>query len=56
MITEPHCKNAVCPPEKMRMRPADAGGLYLEVPSNCSKWWFPVFVNVDAEGVLQFAR
>ena len=40
MITDPHCKNAVCPPEKPRFRLADAGGLYLEVAQTGSKRWF----------------
>lgn len=40
MITDPHCKNAVCPPEKNRLRLADSGGLYLEVSPKGSKRWF----------------
>lgn len=40
MITDPACKNAVCPPDKPRIRLSDAGGLYLEVTPNGSKRWF----------------
>lgn len=40
MITDPHCKNATCPPGKTRLRLADSGGLYLEVSLNGSKRWF----------------
>ncbi len=40
MITDPHCKNATCPPGKTRLRLADSGGLYLEVSFNGSKRWF----------------
>ena len=30
MLTDKHCRNAVCPPEKKRARFTDSGGLYLE--------------------------
>ncbi len=40
MLTDPDCKNAVCPPEKKRDRLADSGGLYLEVSPSGSKRWF----------------
>lgn len=40
MLTDPACKNAVCPPDKPRIRLSDAGGLYLEVTPNGSKRWF----------------
>jgi integrase len=40
MLTDPACKNAVCPEGKVRIRLADAGGLYLEVATNGSKRWF----------------
>ena len=40
MLTDPQCKNAVCPPGKPRVRLADAGGLYLEVSPGGSKRWF----------------
>lgn len=40
MLTDPACKNATCPPEKARLRLADAGGLYLEVTPTGSKRWF----------------
>ncbi len=40
MLTEAHCKNAVCPPDKPRARYADAGGLYMEVSPVGSKRWF----------------
>lgn len=40
MLTDKHCKNATCPPEKNRARFTDAGGLYLEVSPAGSKRWF----------------
>lgn len=40
MLTDPQCKNAVCPLDKPRARLADAGGLYLEVSPGGSKRWF----------------
>jgi integrase len=40
MLTDTACKNAVCPPDKARVRLADSGGLYLEVAPNGSKRWF----------------
>lgn len=40
MLTDVHCKNAVCPTDKKRVRLADSGGLYLEVAPNGSKRWF----------------
>ena len=40
MLTEAHCKNATCPPDKPRARLADSGGLYLEVSPKGSRRWF----------------
>jgi len=40
MLTDSHCKNAICPPDRAHLRLADAGGLYLEVARNGSKRWF----------------
>jgi integrase len=40
MLTDAHCRNAVCPPDKKRARFTDAGGLYLEVSPAGSKRWF----------------
>ena len=40
MLTQTHCKNAVCPGGKLRVRLADSGGLYLEVVPSGSKRWF----------------
>ena len=40
MLTDKHCKNALCPPDKKRARFTDAGGLYLEVSPAGSKRWF----------------
>lgn len=37
MLTEVQCKNAVCPPDKKRLRLTDAAGLYLEV-SPAGSW------------------
>jgi integrase len=40
MLTDAECKNAVCPPEKVRIRKACSGGLYLEISNSGSKRWF----------------
>ena len=40
MLTDKHCKNAICPPDKKRARITDANGLYLEVSPAGSKRWF----------------
>lgn len=40
MLTDKHCKNATCPPDKKRARLTDAAGLYLEVSPAGSKRWF----------------
>lgn len=40
MLTDIDCKNAICPPEKKRVRLTDSGGLYLEVSPNRSRRWF----------------
>lgn len=40
MLTEAHCKHAICPADKARARYADHGGLYLEVAPTGSKRWF----------------
>lgn len=40
MLTDAHCRNAACPPDKKRERLSDSGGLYLEVSPSGSKRWF----------------
>lgn len=40
MLTEAHCRNALCHADKARARYADASGLYLEVAATGSKRWF----------------
>jgi integrase len=40
MLTDAQCKNAVCPPEKPRLRLADEQGMYLEITPSGSKRWF----------------
>lgn len=40
MLTDKHCKNAACPPDKKRARFTDSNGLYLEVSPSGSKRWF----------------
>ena len=40
MLTDAHCRNATCPPDKKRARFTDAAGLYLEVSPGGSKRWF----------------
>lgn len=39
-LTDPECRNAVCPSGKARARFSDSGGLYLEVSPNGSRRWF----------------
>jgi hypothetical protein len=39
-LTDIKCRNAVCPPDKARVRLTDSGGLYLEISPNKSKRWF----------------
>ncbi|MDP3835046.1 MAG: integrase arm-type DNA-binding domain-containing protein [Hydrogenophaga sp.] len=38
-LTDTTCKNAKCPPDKVRLRLADSGGLYLEVVPTGGKLW-----------------
>lgn len=40
MLTDAHCRNATCPPDKKRARLTDAAGLYLEISPGGSKRWF----------------
>lgn len=40
MLTDAQCRNAVCPPDKKRLRLTDSAGLYLEVSPAGSKRWF----------------
>jgi len=40
MLTDAHCRNATCPPDRKQARFTDAGGLYLQVSPSCSKRWF----------------
>jgi integrase len=40
MLTDAHCRGAICPLDKKRARFTDAGGLYLEVSPAGSKRWF----------------
>lgn len=50
MLTDPQCKNAVCPADKPRARLADSGGLYLEVSPNGSRRWFWKYRKDGKEG------
>lgn len=40
MLTDAHCRNATCPPDRKQARFSDAGGLYLQVSPAGSKRWF----------------
>lgn len=40
MLTDAECKNAICPPDKKRVRLSCSGGLYLEISRAGSKRWF----------------
>ncbi len=50
MLTDVECKNALCPPEKTRVRLACSGGLYLEVSPSGSKRWFWKYRKDGKEG------
>ena len=39
-LTDLKCRHATCPADKVRVRLADSGGLYLEVAPNHSRRWF----------------
>ena len=52
MLTDKHCKNALCPADKKRARFTDAGGLYLEVSPAGSKRWFWKTYSDGKEGRL----
>jgi len=40
MLSDAECKNAICPPDKKRLRLSCSGGLYLEISPAGSKRWF----------------
>ena len=50
MLTDAECKNATCPPGKLRARLACSGGLYLEVSPAGSKRWFYKYRKDGKEG------
>lgn len=52
MLTDAECKNATCPPGKLRARLACSGGLYLEVSPAGSKRWFWKYRKEGKEGRL----
>ena len=52
MLTDPACRNTVCPPDKKRERLTDGGGLYLEVSPAGSKRWFWKFYPDGKESRL----
>lgn len=52
MLTDTQCRNATCPPDKVRLRLADSGGLYLELTPNGSKRWFWKYRHGGKEGRL----
>lgn len=39
-LTDAHCRNATCPPDRKQARFADSGGMYLQVSPGGSKRWF----------------
>lgn len=50
MLTDAQCRNAVCPPDKARLRLADAGGMYLEVSPAGARRWFYKYYKDGKEG------
>lgn len=46
MLTDKHCKNAICPIGKNRARFTDASGLYLEVsPAGSNRWFWKTYAD-----------
>lgn len=46
MLTDAHCRNATCPPDKKRARFTDAAGLYLEVsPTGFKRWFWKIYTD-----------
>ncbi|MBB3639686.1 tyrosine-type recombinase/integrase [Variovorax atrisoli] len=46
MLTDKHCKNASCSPDKKRARFTDSSGLYLEVsPAGSKRWFWKTYAN-----------
>ncbi len=52
MLTDAHCRNAVCPADKKQARFADSGGMYLQVSPAGSKRWFLKYRLAGAEKQL----
>lgn len=52
MLTDAHCRNAVCLPDKKQARFADSGGMYLQVSPAGSKRWFLKYRMAGAEKQL----
>lgn len=52
MLTDAHCRNATCPPERKQARFPDAGGLYLQVSPAGSKRWFLKYRTAGKEKQL----
>ena len=52
MLTDAHCRNATCPPERKQARFPDSGGLYLQVSPAGSKRWFLKYRSVGKEKQL----
>jgi hypothetical protein len=43
-VTNAHCKNATCPPDKKRARLTDGEGLYLETsPAGSTRWFAKIY-------------
>lgn len=40
MLTDTACKKTICPADKLRLRLADSGGLYLQIEPGGSRRWF----------------
>jgi hypothetical protein len=54
MLTDLDCKNATCPPDKLRLLLTDGAGLYLGVSPKGSKRWpiLGLFISRDCPAVL----
>ena len=52
MLTDAHCRNATCPPDRKQARFTDSGGLYLQVSPSGTKRWFLKYRTAGKEKQL----
>ncbi|QNK66815.1 Arm DNA-binding domain-containing protein [Variovorax sp. PAMC26660] len=50
MLTDTACRKTICPADKLRLRLADSGGLYLQIePSGSRRWFWKYRVRAEVE-------